>query len=210
MKKTKKLILLSLLFLIFSLFAILFLASCSEGNPPPGVGLEDIINSLFPNPWIFATQIVAIIVLTIFTVWFIWTPAKKMIEKRRELVLKEVNEIKKIKETSLELKKEIEDKEISTKIKANKIVNLANEKAHFNKKNVEQAAKENSKRILNETDIIVAKKIRDSEKYIKDKIIDIAFATAEELSKKNISKDDNKKLVDDFISSLDKELSNEK
>ena len=57
---------------------------------------------------------------------------------------------------------------------------------------------------------MVAKKIRDSEKDIKDKIIDIAFATAEELSKKNISKIDNEKLVNEFINSLDKELSDEK
>ncbi len=208
MKKFKKLILLFLLFILFSILAVPLLVSCS--GSPPGVGLEDIINSLFPNPWIFCAQIIAVIVLTIFTVWFIWNPAKKMIEKRKELVLKEVTEIKEIKEKNIEIEKEIQSKEIASKIKVDKIISSANEKAHNHKKNVEKEAKENSQRILDETDVMVAKKIRDSEKDIKDKIIDIAFATAEELSKKNISKIDNEKLVNEFINSLDKELSDEK
>ena len=208
MKKFKKLILLFLLFILFSILAVPLLVSCS--GSPPGVGLEDIINSLFPNPWIFCAQIIAVIVLTIFIVWFIWNPAKKMIEKRKELVLKEVTEIKEIKEKNIEIEKEIQSKEIASKIKVDKIISSANEKAHNHKKNVEKEAKENSQRILDETDVMVAKKIRDSEKDIKDKIIDIAFATAEELSKKNISKIDNEKLVNEFINSLDKELSDEK
>jgi F-type H+-transporting ATPase subunit b len=133
-----------------------------------------------------------------------------MIEKRKELVLKEVTEIKEIKEKNIEIEKEIQSKEIASKIKVDKIISSANEKAHNHKKNVEKEAKENSQRILDETDVMVAKKIRDSEKDIKDKIIDIAFATAEELSKKNISKIDNEKLVNEFINSLDKELSDEK
>jgi hypothetical protein len=48
MKKFKKLILLFLLFILFSILAVPLLVSCS--GSPPGVGLEDIINSLFPNP----------------------------------------------------------------------------------------------------------------------------------------------------------------
>ncbi len=208
MKKFKKLILLFSIFILFSILIVPLLVSCS--GTPPGVGLEDIINSLFPNPWIFCAQIIAVIVLTIFTIWFIWNPAKKMIEKRKELVLKEVDEVKKIKEKNLEIEKEIANKEIASKIKVDKIISLANEKAHIHKKNVEKESKENSQRILDETNVIVAKKIRDSEKDIKNKIIDIAFATAEELSKKNISKIDNEKLVNEFIDSLDKELSDEK
>lgn len=191
------------LFLLIAVVCVPFLVSCH--GQIEGANADSVVNSVFPNLWVALAQILATIVLLSTIIGFVWEPYKKMMKERKEYYMKDINDAKDAKESALLDQQKSREEFIKAQSEASKIIMEANDSGSKLIQSLETDAKRKAKQIVENAkfEMDIAKK--EHEKSIKNEIVDIAFATAEELSRKEISKEDNDKFVDEFIEKMRKE-----
>lgn len=163
----------------------------------------DIVNKLVPNLWSFLTQLLAFIVMALIVIKFAYKPVSKYIQTRKDFVSKNLDDSIKAKNEAEDNLKKSQDKIDSSIKEASNILSNAKKQAEINKSDAENKLKKElalkRQQALKELDYEKEKAIKDA----KDEIIDIAISASSSLLKKDLNKQDSKKVVDDYISSLD-------
>ncbi len=179
------------------LFGTICLTSCEPING------EDITNKIFPNVWAMLAQLLAFLVLVILMIFLLYKPVKKFLNKRKEILDKEVEDTyknkKEAEQNNLESAKNIAD----SKVEAKNIIDEAKAKADREKDQIILDAKKEAQEIVNDASIQAQKAKEEAEGEIKDQIVDTAILVSKEVLKREVSKEDNNKIVDDFIKELD-------
>ncbi len=204
MKKHLKKLLPFLLLLVSFTLVLPFLTSCS--GTIDGVNGSEIVNLVFPQPIIFVAQIIATIILFIVVSKFVWKPYNEMIEKRKQYVMGEMNEIEAKKVSIYEEEAKIKETMTQTQIRASQMIedarvqsaNIISESKIEAQKNYDLSLKE----AASEVEIMKLK----MQNEMQNENVDLILSATEELTKKNIKSVDNKKFVEDFLSKIDKEL----
>ena len=190
-----------------TLFSMLFLL-CGCAEDYAGITLpsgEDIIGKLIPNFWGFLIQLLAFVVMALIVIKFAYKPVSKFISKRQEYV---ANELLNAKNDRKEAETYLEESKNSIKesrMEANSIVEKAKTDALKVKEEILASAEEEiiARRKQAEEEILREKK--QAEEDIRGDIIDVAFEATNALLQREVKDEDNKKFLDDFISSLDGE-----
>lgn len=120
--------------------------------------------------------------------------------------MKEVEQTKKAKEEAFSNFEKSKEEQIRAQAQAIHIVNAANDEGYKIRERLEVEAKANARRIQNEAKDEALKQEEKLRQDMQKEIINVAFSAAEALIKKEISKKDNQRLVDDFIKNIDKNL----
>ncbi len=206
MKKHLKKILPFLLLLVTLTTALPFLTSCSSSTAIDGVNGSEIVNLVFPNPIVFAAQIVATIILFAAVSKFVWKPYNDMLKKRKEFVMGEINEIEAKKQSAYEQDEAAKKNFLQVQQRTSQMLT---------------DAKQQSEMILSESKIEAKNKYDNTLKEAQEEIfrmklkmktematenVDLILSAAEQLTMKNIDSADNRKFVEDFLSKIDKEL----
>ncbi len=201
--RTKKpLIFLALSFVLILILSLsISLTSCSGeiGEIQP----DKIINQIFPSLWVFIAQMISMVIVFLLILFFVWKPANKMIDRRRQMIL---NEIAEGKEFKLEAEKELENARMlnaNATAESEAIINDANIKANFIITETTENARLEASKILETARAQAERDVKKAKFEAEAEIIDTAIKAAEVLIKKEISKKDNEKLVKDFIKSLE-------
>ena len=163
---------------------------------------EDIASKIFPNVWDFLVQFLAFVVMVILITVFAYKPIKKYIQKRKELLENEVKEAKKQNE---EAKKNLlsSQKEIAeTHEKASKIIESAIKEGNERKEEIINEASKQAETKIREADEIIEKNKEDARKDIKNELSNVAIDLSTKILEREINDDDNKKLIDDFVSKM--------
>ena len=178
------------------LFSLSFLTSC---EPIKG---EQIIEKLFPNVWALIAQLISFLILVIGMIFLVYKPVKKYLTKRREILDNEVKETEENKNKSLNnvLTKEI----ASSKQKAKTIINNAEISASKKRDEIIENAKIEAKDIIKDANIAADKIKEDAKLELKNQIVDTALKASKKVLEREVSEKDNEKIIDDFISQLDK------
>lgn len=189
----------SVLLLVISL--TLFMTSCSGeiGEIAP----DKIVNLLFPSLWVFVAQMISMAIVFCLILFFIWKPTNKMLEKRKQLIQKEINEGKELK---LQAEKELADVKImhqQANAKCEKMINDANTKANMMVEQITDEARNEASKIIKTAKLQADKDLKQARYDAEQEIIDTAIQAAHVLMKKEINRADNQKIVRDFIKSLD-------
>ena len=188
---------LTFLFLICSIL----LTSCNTENLGNDIS-NTISENLIPNLYSTLAQIAATIILFVCIIFLGYKPAKKFLSKRKELWDKEVDETKKnaaeAKMKNLEADKNIAE----SKNKAKEIVNQAKIDANIQKKEILQSANEEASKRLKDTESIISKQKAEAYKEIKDVVVDVAFDATKKILEREVNKDDNQKIIDDFVTKI--------
>lgn len=166
---------------------------------------EEIIAKLIPSGLSFIVQLTAFIIIALAVIIFAYKPVAKYMKTRQDFVegkMKTAKENERVSEENRLLSEQnIKEsrKEASEIIEKAKIDALKAKEDIITKLDEEIAAK----RKQAEEDILRERK--QAEVEIRDDIIDVALVATSTLLKREVSDDDNKKFLDDFITSLDKE-----
>lgn len=186
--------------ILVSIIFIPFLASC-EGAID-GANASSVINLIFPNLWVALAQIIATIILLSTIVALVWTPYQNMMQARKEEYMKDLNEANESKKAALLDEQKAAKAFITAQSQASQIVIDANKNAEEIATDIKNKADLKAQAIINnaKTDMAIEKK--EQAKNMHNQIIDVAFATAEELTKKTITKEDHLDFVNDFISKM--------
>lgn len=192
--------------IVFLPVIILFfgLTSCSP------VDSKEILNSLMPNTWLFLAHVIASIVLIVVLLWLVYKPASKAIQKRKDYInqqFTQASDTKKQADMALVKANSFREQAIS---EAATITANAKNKASLIIQEAKASAREESKQIKKQVQIQLSRQERELKRNIHNKIVDTAFVVAEEILKKNISKDEKQQYVDDILNNIAKDSKHEK
>lgn len=200
MKRTFK----KVTYFFLSVFSILTLSSCdmeSFGDDLAG----SIEEKLIPNIWAFLVQFIALVVLLIIVFYFGYKPCKRLIEKRKELLANEVKETKENNEKAqinyLESQKQLAE----TRKEASKIIEEANKKASKTSQEILDLTHEEIIRLREKANQDIERAKEDASKVLKDQIVDVALDASSKILSREVTKEDNSKIVEDFIKDLNKD-----
>lgn len=176
---------------------MLFLAE-EEGNDFSA--LKEIADKIIPDdPWAFVVQLSATFVLVLILAKFLVKPVRKYIAARQEYIQGNLDEAatkneeadikladanKQLKEARTTSKEMVENAKVTALNEKDRILNEANEEVSLMK---EKARKD----IANE-------RVQMKEELTKE-VIDVALLAAGKVVEREVSKEDNEKIIDSFI-----------
>lgn len=198
MFKKKKGLLKILLLLPLSLF----LSSCDLSEY---FNISDsVADKIFPNVWDFLVQFIAFIIMIILIFIFAYKPIKKYIEKRQELMDKEVKDTFKNKKESeenlLNSKKEV----ALAHQKASKIIEDSIKEANEEKDKILVSANLEATKKIEEANVQIERNQKEAEKELKNEISDVAIKMSSKILEREVNDSDNKKIIDDFVKNSSK------
>lgn len=190
---------------ILSIFPVLFLlTSCSTDEL--GNSLSDSIEAkLIPNIWAFLVQLFAFIILIIVVTKFAYKPVRKYLVKRSELLNSEKKETESLNQKAKENILESEKKLAEVRDNASKIIDDAREKAKLEKENILKEANQEANKVKTNAYKAIEEEKSKAKQEIKEDIVDVAFTMTSKLLEREVSDEDNKKIVDDFVKELDQD-----
>ena len=97
---------------------------------------------------------------------------------------------------------QIVTKSTATENKAKEIVNQAKIDANIQKEEILQSANEEASKRLKDTESIISKQKAEAYKEIKDVVVDVAFDATKKILEREVNKDDNQKIIDDFVTKI--------
>ena len=176
------------------------LSSCNSETISKPIG--EAINNALPNLWLSLAQLAAFGVTLFIFFKFLYKPLKDKIDKRNKHIKDNIKE-------SERLKKEAEDSAIlaskninKSKNEANKIIEDARSSALAEADIIKKQAEESIKKSKLAAEEEIAQERKEMEKEINNKIITLSLEASKEILGRELTKKDNDKLVDDFISNI--------
>lgn len=184
------------------MFNSLFIFLSDEVNAP--VTKDGFLEKLFPNVWDALATFLAFIILLIVVFFVAYKPVKKLIKDRGDYVENKVKNAEE-KEQQAALKVLEAEKNISaSQREAIQIVEEAKVTANLEKDKIRAQAKLEADREVERAKDLIAQEIEASKDQIHREIVDVAMNASEKVLSREVNSKDNERLIDDFISDLEK------
>ena len=163
-------------------------------------GAQDIIDKLFPSGWQpFLVQFIAMLVLVAAFFIFLFKPVRKIITTRQDHIEANIKEAEEKRLSANEYLSKSQEEIKVAKIKAQDIIVEAQKTAENEKNKIINATKEEVRNLK------IEESLRRAKDDIKREIIDVAFQASEKILQREINEDDNEKVLNNFIDSLNEE-----
>ncbi|WP_303923927.1 F0F1 ATP synthase subunit B [Ureaplasma parvum] len=201
MKLNKKHLVAILSVLSLSVIVIPLLTSCTGDIPE--LNPAEIINTLFPNVWVFIAQVIAMCVVFSLVLWLVWKPTNKMLDKRREYIAKEITDAENAKQEALQYLENAKSEHLAAQAQTLEIIAKAKSESLTLRESLEKEAREAADKIISSAKISIANERRENLERLQSEAREAAYIAAEALMKKELSREDNDKLVDQFIKELE-------
>ena len=147
----------------------------------------------------FGIQIGATIILFIVVAIFFWKPITKILEQRRDVIDKELNDAQKAKDNAIEIEAELNKQLKEAKEKVKEMLDKAEKDANFKREEIINQAREEAKRRMDNLKVELEQERSSMEKEIRQEIVEIAFAAAEKIVSKEINQDKYLDVVDEIL-----------
>lgn len=201
MKLNKKHLVAILSVLSLSIIVVPLLTSCTGDIPE--LNPAEIINTLFPNVWVFIAQVIAMCVVFSLVLWLVWKPTNKMLDKRREYIAKEITDAENAKQEALQYLENAKSEHLAAQAQTLEIIAKAKSESLTLRESLEKEARETADKIISSAKISIANERRENLERLQSEAREAAYIAAEALMKKELSREDNDKLVDQFIKELE-------
>lgn len=177
------------------------LAACTGDIPE--LNATEIINTLFPNVWVFIAQVIAMCVVFSIILWLVWKPTNRMLDKRRAYIAKEITDAETAKQEALVYLENA--KQEYTQAQSEAMLILANAKTESSSylEATKKEAQEAADKIVATARNNAANEQKAIAARLEAEAREVAYVAAEALMKREISREDNDKLVDEFIKNLE-------
>ena len=147
----------------------------------------------------FGIQIGATILLFIIVAIFFWKPITKILEQRRELIDKELNDAQKAKDNAIEIEAELNKQLRDAKAQVKEMLDRAEKEANMKREEIINQAKDEARRRMDNLQIELEQERSSMEAEIRKEIVDVAFAAAEKIVSKEINQDKYLDVIDDIL-----------
>ena len=153
-------------------------------------------------PWTFVAQICNLFIQVYLIKKFLFTPVNEILAKRRALADAEISDAKKAKDEALEMKSEYEKNMADAKSRSSEILAAAQKTAAIQSEEMLQETQKQVAAIKAKAESDIAQEKRKAVNEIKDEIGGMAMDIAGKVIEREISEDDHRKLIDEFIANV--------
>lgn len=167
-----------------------------------GEVIKTIGEKLVPNLLSFVVQFLSFLVLIVAVFILAYKPVKKILKKRAEFV---ENEIKEAKQNNLDAQKSVEEaKELvaSSKVQASEILKNAEKQGQEKYDRMLASANDEIVEMKKEAEKDIERAKEEAIQDIRNEMVNVALSASEEILKREVDTDDNKRLAEDFINRL--------
>lgn len=187
-----------------SLLFALVLTSCNTDQAADNISssLNDTIANALPNLYVTLAQLGAFIVMVIIFYRFCYKPIKARLKARQDHI---ENQIRESNEKNIEANRNLEDAKMNLKNshkQADNIISEATKSAQVSAEEIISKANKDAEniRLQSEKDAVELKK--EVERQAHDEIVQTALDASKEVLKRELTKEDNDKVIDDFINKM--------
>lgn len=164
-----------------------------------GEMIGDVSAKIFPNIGSLVVQLLATTVMVFVVVKFFWKPIKANLDTRREYIKKNIDEAGKLNEEA-QINLENSNKAIKdANVEARRIKENAETEALLARQKILNKAEEEANNKLKIAEEQIIKEREEAKQEIREEIINVAMMAASKIVEREINKEDNEKLVNDFL-----------
>lgn len=153
-------------------------------------------------PWTFIAQICNLFIQVFLIKKFLIKPVKEIIEKRKQLATKELDEARVSNEEAAKLKAEYEQNLADAKNEANEIIASANRTAASKSEEIISNANKEAAAIRNKAEADIELERKAAVNGVKNEIGSMAVDIANKIIEREVNEEDHKKLIDEFIENV--------
>ena len=167
-----------------------------------GETIKTISEKLVPNLLSFVIQFLSFAILLVVVFVFAYKPVKKILKKRADFV---ENEIKEARENNLTAQRSIDEaKEIvaSSKVQASAIIQKAEQQGQEQYDALIAQAKDEVVMMKKDAEKDIERAKEEALQDIRNEMVKVALGASEEILKREVDNDDNKRLAEEFINRL--------
>ena len=153
-------------------------------------------------PWTFIAQILNLFIQMYLIKRFLFKPINEVLEKRRQLADKEIQEARTAKEEADTMKTQYETDIANAHAKATEIVQSAQKEAQIKADTLIQEAESQVAGMKARAEADIAQERKKAINDVKDEIGGLAMDIAGKVVEKEIREEDHRKLIDEFIQNV--------
>lgn len=167
---------------------------------------SEFVAKIFPNGlWDFVIQLLAFVVLILFVFFIGYKPVKKAMKTRADAIENDILEARKQRTVAEAAASKKEETILEGKQEAARIVSEAKLQAEARGKAIVDEAKEQASLAKKKADEDIASAKEKSKQETRKEIVDVALAASSKILGREVSQEDNQRLLDDFLEDLKKE-----
>lgn len=178
--------------------SLIFFTSTSGDDP--FADLKEIGSKIIPNDiWSFVVQLLATFILVLILAKFLVKPAKNFINARKAFIENNINEaVNKNKEADENLLK-AENRLRKSREESKEIINNAKETAINEQKRIMDETKSEVSAMRDKAYQDIESERLKMKEDLSNEVVDVALLAASKVIDRNVSNQDNRKIVQDFI-----------
>ncbi len=167
---------------------------------------NDFIQKVFPQGiWDFVVQLIAFILLILIVIFLAYKPVRKMLQKRKDYVASTLEDAaNKQKEAALAYERK-DQIVLEGKEEASRIISEAKAQAEKEASRILSEAELASEEKRRQADLEIEAAKEKTREQLQGEIVDLALQASNKILGREVSEEDNRRLVEDFVSNLDKE-----
>lgn len=154
------------------------------------------------NIWQIVVSLLNLVILFLILKKFLYKPVKKMLVERQAKIDKQYSDAEEAKAKALEDQKAYEEKLSAASTEADGIIQSAVDTAKAREKEILADAKRKAEGIVAKAEGDAKLAVLKAEDSIKQEIISVSTVLTEKVLQREISEDDHKALIDEFIDNI--------
>lgn len=157
------------------------------------------------DPSTIVLTLINTLIITLLYFFFLHKPVLGMLDKRANMVNKEIDEAEKAKADAAEIKTQYEEKLAESKEEAATILASATKKAQLKEDEIIAKANKEAGAIKVKAEESIEREKKRAVNEIKDQISDIVILAASKVAEKEISEKDNEEIINNVLLSVGEE-----
>lgn len=166
--------------------------------------IEGTVNNMLPNLYVTLMQLLLFAITVAIFVFFAYKPVKKKLEQRANYIKNNIDESKKKNDEASKNLEQANEIVFQSQKKAGEIIQeaqiTAENKAQTLEKELNKAIEDQRQQAHKDIEAERTKMIKEA----KNEVIDAAINTSKAILKREITKEDNEQLINEFIDCLEK------
>jgi F-type H+-transporting ATPase subunit b len=155
-----------------------------------------------PDPGLFIWTILTFLVLLGLLAKFAWKPLLQALESRQESIRKSLDDADQAKRELERLQQQSEKIIQEARVSAEQIVEQSRSDAEKVREELKVKAKEEAENILRNAQRQIETQTRQAVRDIRNEVADMAVLIAGKVLERNVSKEDNERLIDDALKQM--------
>jgi F-type H+-transporting ATPase subunit b len=157
-----------------------------------------------PDPGLFIWTILTFLVLLGLLAKFAWRPLLQALDSRQEAIRKSLDDAQLAKQELERLQRESTQIIREARVEAESIVSRSRSDAERLKEEIKQSARAEAATILQNAERQIGLETQRALQQIRHEAVDLSVMIASKLIQRNLSKEDNEKLIDEAIRQVSK------